>query len=131
MNRIMLMGRITRDAEQKATTSGTTITSFSVAVERPGANKETDFIPVIAFGKTGDMVKTYFPKGRMIALEGRLQVRRYEDKDGKKRTASEVIADRIYFCGDKQNGGTAQKPESEPTLDDFKELDGGENPLPF
>lgn len=129
MNKIILMGRLTKDAEQRVTTGGTTITSFTVAVDRHNEKKETDFIPVLAFGKTGDTVKTYFPKGRMIALEGRLQIRQYEDKEGKKRTASEVVADRVYFCGDKAQG--AESTKKEPTIDDFAVMDGDYNALPF
>ena len=118
LNKIFLMGRLTRDPELKRTQSGTAVTSFSLAVDRDfkGQNgeKETDFIDVVAWRNTAEFVSSYFTKGRMAIVEGRLQVREYTDRDGNKRRTAEVIADHVYFGDskreDSQTGGYAPAP---------------------
>jgi single-strand DNA-binding protein len=109
LNKIILMGRLTRDPELKRTQSGTAVTSFSLAVDRDfkGQNgeKETDFIDVVAWRNTAEFVSSYFTKGRMAVVEGRLQVRDYTDRDGNKRRTAEVIADNVYFGDSKKEGG--------------------------
>lgn len=101
LNKIFLMGRLTRDPELRRTQSGTPVTSFSLAVDRDfkGQNgeKETDFIDVIAWRATAEFVSKYFTKGRMAVVEGRLQIRDYTDRDGNKRRVAEVVADNVYF----------------------------------
>lgn len=100
LNHIVIMGRLTRDPEQRRTGSGVSVTSFTVAVERDFAQdgkKETDFIDCVAWRQAGEFVGKYFQKGSMIVVSGRLQIRRWTDKDGNKRRTAEVVADNCYF----------------------------------
>lgn len=94
INKIILIGRMTKDAEVRYTQSNKAVAQFSLAVNRPG-NKETDFINIIAWEKLGEIVQKYTHKGSLIAVEGRLQVRTYEDNDGNKRYITEVVANNI------------------------------------
>ena len=109
LNKICLMGRLTRDPELRRTQSGTAVTSFSLAVDRDfksqNGEKETDFIDVVAWRSTAEFVSKYFTKGRMAVVEGRLQIRSYTDKDGNNRRAAEVVADNVYFGDSKREGG--------------------------
>ena len=109
LNRIVLMGRLTRDPELRRTGSGTAVTSFSLAVDRDfksqSGEKETDFIDIVAWRSTAEFVSKYFTKGRMAVVEGRLQIRDWTDRDGGKRRSAEVIADNIYFGDSKRDGG--------------------------
>lgn len=109
LNRIILMGRLTADPELKSTSSGTEVCSFTIAVDRDyqraGEEKQTDFIDVVAWRSTAEFVSRYFTKGRMIVVQGSLQSRRWQDRDGNKRVSWEVQADRIYFAGEKPDGG--------------------------
>ena len=101
LNQITIMGRLTRDPELRRTQSGTAVCSFSVAVDRDfksqSGEKETDFIDVVAWRSTAEFVAKYFTKGRMAVVEGRLQIRDWQDRDGNKRRSAEVIADNVYF----------------------------------
>lgn len=111
MNHITLMGRLTADPEMRMTQSGFNVTGFTVAVDRPGKNKGTDFIRCTAWKERAEFIKKYFFKGRMIAVEGRLQSRSYEDKNGHKQTLWEVVVCNAYFCGDKAtNPDTGYQP---------------------
>lgn len=104
INNVTLMGRLTADPELRTTTGGNSVTSFTVAVDRNyknGDERQADFINCVAWRGTADFVSTYFKKGQMIALQGRIETRNYEDKNGNKRTAVEVIADNVSFCGGK------------------------------
>ena len=106
LNHITIMGRLTRDPEQRRTCNNIAVTSFTVAVERDIGNngqKETDFIDCVAWRKTGEFVGKYFTKGRMIVVSGRLQIRTWNDKDGNKRKTAEVVADNCYFGDSKQS----------------------------
>ena len=109
LNRIILMGRLTRDPELRRTGSGTPVTSFSLAVDRDfksqSGEKETDFIDVVAWRSTAEFVSKYFTKGRMAVVEGRLQIRDWTDRDGGKRRSAEVVADNVYFGDSKRDGG--------------------------
>ena len=110
LNRIILMGRLTRDPELRRTTSGTAATTFSLPVDRDfkshsGGDRTTDFIDVVAWRQTGEFVSRYFTKGRMAVVEGRLQIRDWTDKDGGKRRSAEVVADNVYFGDSKRDGG--------------------------
>ena len=108
LNRITIMGRLTRDPELRRTGSGVAVASFTVAVDRDmapqGQEKETDFIDCVAWRQTGEFVSKYFTKGRMIVVEGRLQIRSWTDKDGNKRRTAEVVADHCYFGDSKSDG---------------------------
>ena len=103
INTAVIMGRLTADPELKTTASGLSVLSFSVAVDRnyqkEGEEKAVDFINVVAWRKTAEFVSKYFHKGSMIAVEGSIQTRKYEDKDGNKRTAFEILANTVSFCG--------------------------------
>ena len=108
LNKIFIMGRLTRDPELRRTQSGTAVTSFSLAVDRDfksqSGEKETDFIDVVAWRQTGEFVSRFFTKGRMAVVEGRLQIREWKDKDGNNRRSAEVVADNIYFGDSKRDG---------------------------
>lgn len=111
LNHVVIMGRMVRDPELRQLDNGTSVTSFSVAVERNYVDKTTnerqaDFLNVVAWRQTADFVCKYFHQGDMIALEGSLQSRKYTDKDGNNRVAIEIVASNISFCGGK-NGGNA------------------------
>ena len=110
LNKIILMGRLTRDPELRRTQSGTAVTSFSLAVDRDfksqGGEKETDFIDIVAWRNTAEFVSKYFTKGRMAVVEGRLQIRDWTDRDGGKRRSAEVIAENVYFGDSKREGGS-------------------------
>ena len=114
LNKIILMGRLTRDPELRRTGSGTAVTSFSLAVDRDfksqNGEKETDFIDVVAWRSTAEFVSKYFTKGRMAVVEGRLQIRDWTDRDGGKRRSAEVIADNVYFGDSKREGGSDYSP---------------------
>ena len=129
INTAVIMGRLTADPELKTTASGLSVLSFSVAVDRnyqkEGEEKAVDFINVVAWRKTAEFVSKYFHKGSMIAVEGSIQTRKYEDKDGNKRTAFEILANTVSFCGKEANSTPA---ESTPFADTDTADDEG---LPF
>ena len=110
LNKIILMGRLTRDPELRRTQSGTAVTSFSLAVDRDfksqSGEKETDFIDIVAWRNTAEFVSKYFTKGRMAVVEGRLQIRDWTDRDGGKRRSAEVVADNVYFGDSRREGGS-------------------------
>lgn len=114
LNHITIMGRLTRDPELRRTGSGIAVASFTVAVDRDYSGKdigekETDFIECVAWRQTGEFVSKYFTKGRMIVVDGRLQIRGWTDKDGNKRRTAEVVADNCYFGDSKRDsdGGSS------------------------
>ena len=111
LNCAIIMGRLTADPELRTTTNGTSVTSFTVAVDRAyarqGEERQTDFINVVAWRQTAEFVTRYFHKGSMIAVQGSIQTRNWEDKNGNKRTSVEVIADNVSFCGSKSESGNA------------------------
>ena len=101
MNLVALIGRLAEDPELRHTQNDTAVTSFAVAVDRgysKGAERQTDFITVVAWKQTAEFVCKYFPKGKMISVTGSIQVRKYEDKSGNKRQAVEVVAREVGFC---------------------------------
>ena len=104
MNTAILMGRLVRDPEMRTTQAGKHVTTFTIAVDRPGQKKETDFIPCVAWDKTADFVSNYFSKGKQILLNGRIQVRAY-DKNGEKRYATEIIVNNVGAKNDNGNVG--------------------------
>lgn len=148
LNKIFIMGRLTRDPELRRTQSGTTVTSFTLAVDRDfkGQNgeKETDFVDVVAWRATAEFVAKYFTKGRMAVVEGRLQIRDWTDKEGNKRRSAEVVADSVYFGDSKRDdapaynapayGGTAGSSGAPQPVDahaDFAEIGEEDGGLPF
>ena len=114
LNRIILMGRLTRDPELRRTSSGTAVTSFSLAVDRDfksqSGEKETDFIDIVAWRNTAEFVSKYFTKGRMAVVEGRLQIHDWKDKDGNNRHSAEVVADNIYFGDSRKDTAAPAEP---------------------
>ena len=111
LNKIILMGRLTRDPELRRTGSGTAVTSFSLAVDRDfksqSGEKEVDFIDIVAWRSTAEFVSKYFTKGRMAVVEGRLQIRDWTDRDGGKRRSAEVVADNVYFGDSKRDSDSS------------------------
>ena len=108
MNQVVLMGRLTRDPELRHTGTGTAVASFTLAVDRGYASRDsgerqTDFIDIVAWRNTAEFVSKYFVKGQMAAVTGRLQIRDWTDKDGNKRRSAEVVADNIYFTESKKS----------------------------
>lgn len=110
LNDITLMGRMARDPELRRTGSGIAVANFTIAVERdfagPNKEKETDFIDCVAWRNTGEFVSKYFSKGSMIAVKGRLEIRKWTDKDGNSRKNAEVNVENAYFGGSKNEGGS-------------------------
>ena len=146
LNKIILMGRLTRDPELRRTGSGTAVTSFSLAVDRDfksqSGEKETDFIDIVAWRNTAEFVSKYFTKGRMAIVEGRLQIRDWTDKDGGKRRSAEVVADNVYFGDSKRDGAdsygapaySAPAPRASAPMgghSDFAEIGEEDGELPF
>ena len=132
LNNVIIMGWLTRDPELRRTQSGTAVTSFTMAVDRDfksqSGEKETDFIDVVAWRNTGEFAAKYLAKGRMAAVEGRIQVRDWQDKDGNRRKSVEVVADNVYFADSKRDS----KPQESRTVDDqeFDEIED-DGDLPF
>lgn len=141
LNISTLMGRLTADPELRRTPNGVSVTTFTIAVERTytpqGQEKQADFIDIVAWRNTAEFVCKYFSKGRMIALNGSIQTRLYEDKEGHKRKAFEVVADNVFFCGDKAPAQASAdiSREAAPAFaqgqsDDYQICDDNED-LPF
>lgn len=147
MNSICLMGRLTADPELKSTQNGNAVTSFCIAVDRAyqpkGQERQTDFINCVAWRGTAEFITRFFHKGQRIALQGSLQSRNYNDREGNKRTAYEVVVDNAFFVEPKGSGDAAprydsqvpQYPEAKPAFSntdagDFEEILGDDD-LPF
>ena len=112
LNHITLMGRLVRDPELRRTGSGVAVASFRIAVDRDyspkdGGERKADFIDCVAWRQTGEFISKYFTKGRMIVVDGRLEMRDWTDKDGNKRTSAEVVVDNAYFGDSKRDGDNA------------------------
>lgn len=105
MNRVCLMGRIGRELELKKTTSGVSVVSFPLAVDRNGKDAGTDWIDIVAWRGTAEILCSYADKGRMIGVEGRLQMRDWTDKTGNKRRSYEVQADSVFFADSRRSDG--------------------------
>ncbi|NLC78325.1 MAG: single-stranded DNA-binding protein [Ruminococcaceae bacterium] len=148
LNQVALMGRLTADPELRRTPSNISVTTFSLAVNRSyvkqGAERQTDFIDIVAWRNTADFICRYFKKGQMMAVSGSIQMRTYTDKEGKNRKAFEVLADNVYFTESKNPNATssgsyeqradlpaAEEPNfSAGDNDDFAVIDNDED-LPF
>ncbi len=107
MNKAFLIGRLTRDPELRYSSSNAAIVNFSIAIDRQYTNnqgqRETDFINIVAFQKQAENIKKYLTKGSLVAVDGRIQTRNYEDKDGKRVYVTEVVADRVQFLSSKSD----------------------------
>lgn len=132
LNKINVMGRMTRDPELRRTKSGTAVTSFAIACDSDfksdSGEREVDFFDCVAWRSTAEYVSKYFTKGRMAVVAGRLQTREWTDKNGNKRNATEIVAESVYF-GDSKREGAAQQSYSAPQ-ESFAELTD-EDELPF
>ena len=140
INVVVLTGRLTNSPELKTTNNGTSVCSFSIAVDRrykAGEERQADFINIVTWRSSAEFVSKYFKKGQMIAIRGGIQTRRYTDKDGNNRTAFEVVADEVQFAdfGKKED---AQAPAVDPANDplanfqnDFAAMAGDDSDLPF
>lgn len=123
LNHIDIMGRLVRDPELRNTNNGTSVASFTLAVDRDfsgkdGGEKETDFVDIVAWRSTAEFVRKYFAKGRMAVVSGRLQMRKWTDKEGHKRVTAEIVADNVYFGDSKKDasGSTDTAPSvNEPS----------------
>ena len=145
LNKIILMGRFTRDPELRRTSSGKSVASFCLAVDRDfkpdSGERECDFIECVAWAGTAELISRYFSKGRLAAAAGRLQVRGWTDKDGNKRRTTEVIVEDIYFADSKKDGSqqggytggsyTAPTGYSVPEGNDYAKLEDDDAQLPF
>ena len=152
LNHIVIMGRLTRDPELRTTQAGVSVTSFTVAVDRDfggrdGGERQTDFIDCVAWRSTGEFVSKYFHKGSMIVVSGRLQSRKWQDRDGNNRTSWEINADNVYFGESRRDGDSSRDSYSNntysssydsgrssapaPASNTFVELDDGDGELPF
>lgn len=143
LNHIVLMGRLTRDPELRRTGNGTAVASFAIAVDRDfsgkdGGEKETDFIECVAWRETAKFLADHFAKGRMAVVSGRLQIRKWTDKDGNKRSTAEVVADNVYFGDSKPSANDSGSriedtfvPSLRRTEENYALLDEPDFGLPF
>ena len=140
LNCAVVMGRLVADPELRTTTTGKSVSTFTIAVERsfakPGEQRQADFINIVAWRQTAEFVTKYFTKGSMIGIEGSIQTRRYTDKEGKNRTAFEVVANNVQFVESKRDGGTPAAGEapvgfSNASANEFVEIGGADDDLPF
>ena len=129
MNNISLVGRLTADPERKQTQSGISVTSFTLAVDRPGSKDQTDFLPCVAWRQTAEFVCRYFRKGQRIGLIGKLTSRKYEDKNGNPRTAYEVVADHVEFVESKKASEENTTNNTAAAFDEYEEI--ADDDLPF
>lgn len=118
INRVILMGRLVADPELKTTASGISVTSFRIAVDRgyvkPGEERKADFIDIVCWRQTAEFVCRYFGKGSLIAVEGQLQSRTYQAKDGTNRYVVEVVADNVSFTGEKRDNSQSVYSQVSP-----------------
>lgn len=142
LNSIILMGRLTADPELRTTGTGTAVTTFSVAVDRDyqksDAEKQTDFFNIVAWRGTAEFIARNFQKGKLIAVKGSLQSRKYTDREGSTRTATEIVADSVYFAGakpeapEKLNGvPDLPPPPAKEAAGGFDQIAWDDEDLPF
>ncbi len=140
MNKVVLMGRLTRDPEVRYTkTNNTMVASFSLAVNRrfvaAGEERQADFINIVAWSKTGEFCSKYFKKGQQVGIIGRIQTRTWDDENGQKRYATEVVAEEAYFADSKRDGDTSNNFENTfgTTMSNNTEfqVDSSDDDLPF
>ena len=125
-NKVIIIGRTTKEVELKTTGNGVSVASFTVAVDRSyGQDKKTDFINCVAWRQTAEFISKYFPKGSQIGVEGSIQVRDYTDKDGNKRYVTEIVASNAFFVGNKESNGANESHSTggfDPVLDDSEDV---------
>lgn len=141
LNRVILIGRLTKDPELRYTPSGVATTQFTLAVDRPFTNgsgeREADFIPVVTWRQLAETCANYLRKGRLTAVEGRIQVRNYENNEGRRIYVTEVVADNVRFLESNRDNGQSssrtERPKSnqDPFSDEGKPVDIPDDDLPF
>jgi single-strand DNA-binding protein len=141
INRVVLVGRLAKDPELRYTTNGTAVTTFSVAVDRRFANqngeREADFINIVTWQKLAEICANYLAKGRQVAIEGRIQTRSYDDKNGNRRWVTEVVAENVEFLGSRDNNQSNNNNnnnninKSSNGFDDFSSDFGDDIDVPF
>lgn len=134
INNVVLMGRFVSTPELKYTSSQNAVTSFTLAVERSytrqGEDRQTDFINCVAWRNTAEFISKYFQRGNMIGITGSIQTRDYQDKNGNKRIAVEVLVNQASFCGEKVNTNNTAPTYTPTETSDFEEISGDDD-LPF
>ncbi|MNW43554.1 Single-stranded DNA-binding protein ssb [compost metagenome] len=143
LNRVILIGRLTKEPELRYTTSGVAVTQFTIAVDRPftsqGGEREADFIPVVTWRQLAETCANYLRKGRLCAVEGRIQVRNYENNEGRKIYITEVIADNVRFLESNRDNSYSQNNESfntdkrhgDPFANEGQPINISDDNLPF
>ena len=134
-NQVVLIGRLTADPELKTTNSGTAVCSFTLAVDRQfkdqNGNKQVDFLNVVTWKGTAEFVSKFFRKGSAFGVAGSVQTRTWTDKDGNKRTTTEIVADRAFFTGGKETGATKAENAAQGEFEGFGGVPADEEDLPF
>ena len=137
LNKAILMGRLTADPELRSTPQNKTVTSFTIACERdfkgPNGERQTDFLDIVAWGKTAEFVSRYFSKGQLVAVAGRIQTRTWEDKQGNKRKSVEIVAEEVHFAEPKRDN-TNTMPTFDPNNyggNAFAVMSGDDSDNPF
>lgn len=144
LNKVILIGRLTKDPELRYTPAGVAVTQFTLAMDRPtsaGAEKETDFIPIVTWRQLAETCANYLRKGRLACVEGRIQVRNYENSEGRRIYVTEVIAENVRFLdsgGREDNGsqnrgdrGSTHGNNRDPFADDGRPIEISDDDLPF
>ena len=132
LNHSTIMGRLAADPELRRTNSGKAVTSFTIACDKPGKDSGASFIPCVAWEKTAEFIDNYFLKGSQIVVEGRVESRQYDTKDGQKRTVVELVVSQAHFCGKKEektDGFAGGEPQYKQN--NFAVLSGDDEQLPF
>jgi single-strand DNA-binding protein len=133
MNKVIIMGRLTKEVDLKYTQSGTAVAKFSVAVDRrvkQGEEKKADFINCVAFGKTAEFISKYFAKGSSIAVVGRIQTGSYDNSEGKKVYTTDIMVEEVSFAGGKKQEG--QHPKNDADDSGFNvNMNNNDDDLPF
>ncbi len=135
LNKVFLQGRLVADPELRHTQQGTPVASYRLAVDRDYKSKDanaqnTDFVNIVSWRNTAEFVSRYFTKGRMMLVEGRLQMRSYTDKDGNRRVAAEVVTDNVHFADSRKDGSNNEDGSLQESAG-FEELADDDGDLPF
>jgi len=136
VNKVILIGRLTRDPDLRYTPNGTAVTTFTLACDRPftkaNGEKETDFIPIVVWRKLAEICAEHLKKGRLVAVEGRIQVRHYENNEGRRVYVTEVVAESVKFLESSREGRRDDPgPADDPFADDGKPIEINDDDLPF
>ena len=136
MNKVILIGRLTRDPDLRYTPNGTAVTTFTLACDRPltkaNGEKETDFIPIVTWRRLAEICANYLGKGRLVAVQGRIQTRQYENNEGRRVYVTEVVAESVKFLESSREGRRDDPgPADDPFADDGKPIEINDDDLPF